>query len=143
MRLFRIARHVGFGDGVYKSLDGGATLRQANVSDPDLAKEARTLDHRLQNLRERLEGNPKKEVLNVMEPPSISDRLGVVQIGNIFSTYGPTKHHLHNFDIASQQIAELRRELNGLIEVDLPALEQKMEAAGMPWTPGRGVPGGR
>ena len=29
-----------------------------------------------------------------------------------------------------------------LVEQELPALERKLEAAGVPWTPGRGVPGG-
>ena len=118
-----------------------ATLRQANRADLTLAAEARTLDHRLQDLRERLEGNPRKGVLNVMEPMSIGQRLAVLDIGNSRSTYGPTKHHLENFAIVSDQLAELRDQLHRLLEVDLPALEKKMEATGLPWTPGRGVPG--
>jgi photosystem II stability/assembly factor-like uncharacterized protein len=121
----------------------GETLRHANVPDHSLAKDARALEDRLLALQKRLDGDLERESLNLMEPPSISSRLGAVQIGNSLSTYGPTKHHLNNFDIASKQLDELRRDLNQLIEVDLPTLEEKMEAAGLPWTPGRGVPGGR
>jgi hypothetical protein len=34
----------------------------------------------------------------------------------------------------------LRQALRQLIEVDLRDLERRLEAAGVPWTPGRGVP---
>ena len=120
-----------------------ATLRHVSLADPGLATEARTLDHRLRDLRERLEGNARKGIMNVMEPPSISQRLSLLEVGNSRSTYGPTKHHLKHFDIATQQLAALRSELHQLLKVDLPALEEKMEAGGLPWTPGRGVPGER
>jgi hypothetical protein len=36
----------------------------------------------------------------------------------------------------------LRVELESLIATDLPALEKDLDAAGVPWTPGRGVGGG-
>ena len=37
--------------------------------------------------------------------------------------------------------AELRQQLDQILSVDLPALERNLEAAGVPWTPGRSVPG--
>jgi hypothetical protein len=37
----------------------------------------------------------------------------------------------------------VRVELERLVETDLPALARQPEAAGAPWSPGRGVPGGR
>ena len=44
---------------------------------------------------------------------------------------------LHNVSV---RIAEVRRKLDRLIGVELPALEKKLNAAGVPWTPGRGIP---
>ena len=41
------------------------------------------------------------------------------------------------------QFGELRDELTRLVDTDLAALERKLDAAGVPWTPGRGVPEGR
>ena len=57
------------------------------------------------------------------------------------STYGPTADHRKTLDIAQEELAEVSAGLAQLVEVDLPAFEQKLEAAGVPWTPGRGVPG--
>jgi len=44
------------------------------------------------------------------------------------------------YEIAASAFAELLPELRRLVEVDLAALEEKLEDAGAPWTPGRGVP---
>ncbi|HSO23728.1 MAG TPA: hypothetical protein VLT81_18895, partial [Chondromyces sp.] len=57
-----------------------------------------------------------------------------------------TATHRRAFEIAAEQFAGLEPQLRSLIERDLPALEAKMEAAGVPWTPGRPLPevgGGR
>ena len=44
------------------------------------------------------------------------------------------------FEIAQEEFAELDATLTQLLETDLPALEAELDAAGVPWTPGRGVP---
>ena len=41
------------------------------------------------------------------------------------------------YSIAAEEFAAFLPELRQLIEVDLVALEARMEAAGAPWTPGR------
>jgi hypothetical protein len=41
------------------------------------------------------------------------------------------------FAIASQEFAAEREKLRVLVDVDLKALEQALDAAGAPWTPGR------
>ena len=62
-------------------------------------------------------------------------------MGNRLSTYGPTPTHRRQFEIAKDQFAALREQLTQLVDTDLPALEAQLDAAGVPWTPGRGVPG--
>jgi hypothetical protein len=42
--------------------------------------------------------------------------------------------------LAAEEFAVVEPELRQLLEVELPALEEKMEAAGVPWTPGRPLP---
>ena len=64
----------------------------------------------------------------------------VVAMGSRLSAYGPTPHHLESFRLAEEEFAAIRDGLNQVVRVDLPALEEKLEAAGVPWTPGRGVP---
>ena len=56
------------------------------------------------------------------------------------SDYGPTATHRRSLEIARQEFSEIEVGLRQLIDVDLPALEAKMEAAGVPWTPGRPLP---
>ena len=118
------------------------SLGQSNIADPSLHTEAQNLEHRLQDMAERLMGHETKGILGVVDPPSISGRLGLVGLGNAFSTYGPTPHHQKHFEIVLEQFSTLRSELNHLLATELPNLEQKLEAAGLPWTPGRLVPGG-
>ena len=59
------------------------------------------------------------------------------------SDYGPTATHRRAFEIAAAEFAEIEPQLRELLDVDLPALEAKMEAAGVPWTPGRPLPNER
>ncbi len=61
--------------------------------------------------------------------------------GGLRSLYGPTKTQLEAYSIAKRQYAELKRGLGLLVEKGLPDLERKLDDAGLPWTPGRGVPG--
>jgi hypothetical protein len=42
-------------------------------------------------------------------------------------------------EIAERLFTEVRRELDRL-EADFTALQERLDAAGVPWTPGRGVP---
>ena len=62
-------------------------------------------------------------------------------MGNMLSTYGPTPNHEKSLRLAQEALEGVKKELAQLVEVDLPALEEKLDAAGVPWTPGRGVPG--
>ncbi|MEM1201696.1 MAG: glycosyl hydrolase [Acidobacteriota bacterium] len=120
----------------------GAAFETLTRSTADLALkgEVVALVERLHGLQQRLEGDTLQIELGEPTPPSITDRLGVVGMGNMMSTYGPTPHHRENLDIAERQFAEVRTELEALVGTDLPALEAKLDAAGVPWTPGRGIP---
>jgi hypothetical protein len=73
-------------------------------------------------------------------PISIERRVSVVLFGNGFSAHGPTATHRQSLAIAKGQLAALRSDLQRLVDADLAALEAKLDAAGVPWTPGRAVP---
>ncbi len=75
-------------------------------------------------------------------PVSINARINVANMGNRLSTYGPTPTHRRSVEIAQQEFGALRPEIDRLIDTELPALERKLDEAGVPWTPGRGVPSG-
>ncbi len=116
------------------------SLMNSTVSDVSLDDEARRLERWLRSLGERLSGNRQRTVMGDPGPVSVVRRLDVALLGNRFSTYGPTSTHRKSLQVAGEQFAELGRQLDKLVTVDLPALEAELDAAGVPWTPGRGVP---
>ena len=115
-------------------------LMRSTVRGDDLDNEAYSLDRRLREMRERLTGNRQRDRFGDPGPISIFRRLEVADMGTGYSTYGPTPTHRRAVEIASTQFAELRRDLDRALETELSALEDKLDAAGVPWTPGRGVP---
>jgi hypothetical protein len=68
--------------------------------------------------------------------PSLMDRVNAQ-----LSTTSPiTETVKRDYEIAADAFGKYLEELRILIEVDLKKLGDEMEAAGAPWTPGRGVP---
>ncbi len=109
-------------------------------ADPALRQEARTLELRLMDMRERLNGDPTRPRRNEPAMPGIMNRVQGVVFGHWSSTSAPTATHRRNYEIAAQEFGELHDELRQLIERDLVTLEDRLEAAGAPWTPGRRLP---
>ena len=66
----------------------------------------------------------------------------MAQIGTSNSTYGPTPTHRRSLEIAEKQYAQLKKDLDGIVKQELPALAAALQAAGVPWSPGREIPGG-
>jgi hypothetical protein len=112
-------------------------LVRSTVGDDALAAEARRLTLRLEELKQRLSGNEQRETMGDPGPISIARRLGVVETGNRLSLAGPTPTHRRSLEIAREELSELRAELLRLVGVELPALEKRLDAASVPWTPGR------
>ncbi len=118
-------------------------LIRSTLHDPAIESQVAGLNAKLVSLDRGLNGDQRRGFANDQGPMSISDRLGVVFLGNFRSTYGPTSTHLRSLEIAREQFAEFRRELSAIASIELPELESALEAAGVPWTPGRAIPGGR
>ncbi len=109
-------------------------------ADEALTGRARELEIRLMDIREALTGDRTIESRDEPTPPSIMDRVQTIIRGHWYATYGPTRTHRRNYEIAAEEFAVVLEKLRTLIEKDLRELEEAMEAAGAPWTPGRGVP---
>ena len=106
-----------------------------------------TLDTRLETIKQQLfdldgalGGNRSMASFNLPQTPNVARRLRVASISEGMSDYGPTPNHRRQLEIAETEFAEILPELKALLEVDLPALETKMEAEGVPWSPGRPLP---
>jgi len=112
-------------------------LDRSTVPGTELDDSARALETELRALRLRLVGDELRERFGHAGPVSISRRLQVAGMGTRSSTYGPTPTHRRSYEIAQEQFSLLRDDLDRVLDVELPALEKRLDAAGVPWTPGR------
>jgi hypothetical protein len=117
-----------------------ALMASAGV-DMALDAEVRSLERRLLDIRLQFHGNEMQAKIGEPIPYTISERLSAVNSGTRHSTYGPTPNLSKTLTIAQEDLAEMRSELKQLVDIDIPAFEAKLEAAGVPWTQGRSVPG--
>ena len=113
------------------------TLDRSTVEPGEMTEDVRSMERRIAQLQQRLDGNERRGMANDQGPVSISRRLSVVQYGTQFSLHGPNATHLESFDIAKRMLEELETELDQLVGIEIPALERLLEEAGVPWTPGR------
>jgi photosystem II stability/assembly factor-like uncharacterized protein len=107
---------------------------------PGVREEARSLELRLLDLRERLTGDRTRPRRNEPGSVGIIGRIRTIIGGHWFTTSGPTNTHRRSFEIAETEFLAILQDLTTLIETDLVALEARLEAAGAPWAPGRQVP---
>ncbi|MGC9343214.1 MAG: hypothetical protein ACP5E3_10970, partial [Bacteroidales bacterium] len=76
-------------------------------------------------------------------PHTISARLGVAAMGTQNSTYGPTPTHRRSLEIAKEEFAVVKDDLEEIVETKIPEMLQKLNAAGAPWIEGMPVPEGK
>ena len=115
-----------------------ALLRsQAPVS---LRTEAHRLERELKLIKERVSGNERRNLYSDPGPVSIDNRIFAALMGTYRSTYGPTDMHRESLRIAEAQFEDVEARLDKVIDNDLPTLRDQLDAHGVPWTPGRGVP---
>jgi hypothetical protein len=115
-------------------------LARSKTEPGNLDSELEALKQRLYELDEALSGNRSRTSMGEPSVPTVAGRLRVASMTDGRSDYGPTTTHRRAFEIAIREFLEIDAGLRTLIDVDLPALETKMEAAGVPWTPGRPLP---
>jgi hypothetical protein len=107
-----------------------------------LRDDARAIELEVQNLQLLLSGHTSRDTMSAQGPVSITGRLQAAQLGTAFATHGPTPTHERSLDIAERQFAGFKARLDQVTNSDLPALREALDQAGVPWTPGRGVPAG-
>jgi photosystem II stability/assembly factor-like uncharacterized protein len=113
------------------------TLMRSTVPGTALDDEVRSLQGRLSDMKLQLSGDPQRGQFGDVGPVSINGRLQVAHTGNSSWTRGPTATQRMSVEIAREAFATLAEGLEQLVGTDLPALEEKLDAAGVPWTPGR------
>ncbi|HWC65709.1 MAG TPA: glycosyl hydrolase [Thermoanaerobaculia bacterium] len=102
-----------------------------------LGAEARSLEARLRDIDRALRGDRVAGRYEIPTAPSITDRVEGIVGTQWVATSAPTGTSLEAYDIAADEFTVQLAALKTLVEKDLRALEEKLEGAGAPWTPGR------
>jgi photosystem II stability/assembly factor-like uncharacterized protein len=117
-----------------------AHLRKAildtQAADADKLDEARRLQTEIDDIKIALVGDPTKGGRNVFTPPSISNRVYRIVQSLWTTTQGPTQTQRDTYGWAGEAFTTELGRIQSLI-TDLGALENELELAGAPWTPGR------
>ena len=111
-------------------------LLDTPAADPDLLGETRRLTDELNELLVGLRGDPTKSARNVFQPPSIEDRIERIAGDQWYTTQAPSRTHQQAYQWAAEAFTVELGRLRALFD-RLGELEQRLEAAGGPWTPGR------
>ncbi|MHC4937137.1 MAG: WD40/YVTN/BNR-like repeat-containing protein [Planctomycetota bacterium] len=108
--------------------------------DRALHEEVRELELRFVDARNALSGDGLRGRYDAEDVPSLSSRLGSVMWGTMGNTNGPTKTQRRQVEIAREEYEAVYETIVTLVDQELVKLKRALDAAGAPWTPGRGIP---
>ncbi|MBP1770565.1 MAG: hypothetical protein H6P96_1183, partial [Candidatus Aminicenantes bacterium] len=111
-------------------------LLDAPKADPKLAEAARAIEKRIQGQLVLLFGDQTRAMRSEPTEPSLMERISA----QLDATGPITATSKRGYDIAAEAFGKLVEDMRQTIDVDLKKLQGELEAAGAPWTPGRGVP---
>ncbi len=117
------------------------TLVRSGAPD-ELRLQVLRLELEIAELQLQLNGDETRDFMGAPGPVSITNRAGVALLGTALSTHGPTPTHESNLLMAEKAFEQVRAAYDRIVSEDLPALRKQLDAAGVPWTPGRGVSSG-
>jgi chromosome segregation ATPase len=112
------------------------SLRDTQGDVSGLLARADDIQNRLRDIMRALRGDEVLQRRQENTPAAINDRINQIEGEERFSTMRPTQTHIDSYNVAAQQFADQLTKLHQLVDVDLRKLEDDMEKAGAPWTPG-------
>jgi hypothetical protein len=113
-------------------------IDETPTADTSLQHRARVMIDRLKDAEELLNGDPTATTRYETSPPSLLSRLSGAVGNNWGATLeAPNAAQLAELDLVRGRFTAIQTQINQLINVDLRALEQSAEQAGVPWTSGR------
>jgi hypothetical protein len=104
---------------------------------PALLDQAKALGVRLAALQTELSGDGLMARYQEPTVPAIEERVGRVVEGTWTVTSAPTATQRRDYDLAADAFAAWLPRAKAFLEQDLKGLEDALDAAGAPWTPGR------
>ncbi len=119
-------------------------MEQLVESTPELdltmLNDIRAVKTGLADVMEKFNGDPTRTRRNESDYPGFAGRISTMMFGAMGSYEGPTGTHRSQYDIIDAEFSEALVTLREILDSDIPGLQQKLDEAGAPWTPGRKIP---
>jgi hypothetical protein len=106
---------------------------------PALMEEINMIEKEIRDARTLLYGDNVKSKLDIDAPPTPAGRMGWITYEQKYSTSDVTKTHRDSYEIAKEEFAPIMEMLTKIATISIPQLEQKLEEADAPYTPGRAI----
>ena len=112
-------------------------LSQSQSAPGELDKALSDIRDRLLTINHQLNDDQSRSQVYLSNVKTVANLISVVEIGTSFSTYGPTPTHRQSLALATRQLEAQKAALKAIVEQSIPALEEKLRAAGAPWIKGQ------
>jgi hypothetical protein len=114
-----------------------AALLVIKVDQQPLANDIKAIESKVRAISDKMNGDRVARQLDIDKPPSVNSRLFSAIYDGYGTTSDPTTTMKDQLIIAGEEFAALLAQIKTVYEQDIKAIEQKLEAAGAPYTPGR------
>jgi signal transduction histidine kinase len=110
----------------------------SSTADPSLYETANSIQQRVQTERDRLTNSEIRDPFYEVEEMTVAERTFHARFAPI-SAYGPTPSQRESQRIARELYDDVSRQLSNLVDDEYARLKVALDAAGVPWSPGRGI----
>jgi hypothetical protein len=112
-----------------------------STAPPELYARTVKLSQHAARIEDQLRQNEERDKMGDPGPVPVAARLDFAGHGARQQAYGPTPAQERSLQIASEEFARASGELDRLLGSDYQQLLKALDAAAVPWTPGRGLAG--
>jgi hypothetical protein len=107
---------------------------EAPVDNAKLIAQSEALDNEIDSIINTLRGGRENSDI---PPPSISERVNYIAERIRLSTVKPTQTQMQQYELSNSEFQPVLARLRKLVDMDLPAFEKALAAAGAPLVPGQ------
>ncbi len=137
-----LARVVDGASSVTSELSGRIRQIKAAISNTPgisfkLLQDAMVIEKDLQDIQKKFNGDRSISSRSGLQPPSINGRMGTIAYAQWRSTSDVPGTIRDAVKVVEDEFGPIYNKLKQIIDVDLKSLEQRLEDAGAPYTPGR------
>jgi photosystem II stability/assembly factor-like uncharacterized protein len=126
-------------DAIVAEIEAAKEVLLSSTADASLYEIANSIQQRIQGERDRLTNNESRGPYNDLDEMTVQARLFHAGFVSTASAYGPTPSQRESLRIARDLYDDVSRQLSNLVDVEYAGLKVALDAAGVPWSPGRGI----